>query len=189
MPPPPPPPPAAPRPGTASDGDNGNADDADDADDGDEAAGLLTPEGIRTAVTELEKVTSGTAVTQLAIYEEYAIAQAPVKGDKKLYDRFTYRAGSDAAVRDGAGGAITDGTVPVDPGEYDWDTVPGLLGRAERPLGVEKPTMRYVLVSPGSTVFDSGPSMNVHLTDDYGGAYLKATPEGEVVATCPRENG
>ncbi|PJE97410.1 serine/threonine protein kinase [Streptomyces carminius] len=187
---------AAPSPSTTSGGSPAgepvNADDAgdnDDAGNGDEAADLLTPEGIRTAVAELEKVMGGTTVTQLAIYEEYAIAQAPVKGDKKLYDRFTYRAGSDAAVHDGAGGTITDGTVPVDLGEYDWDAVPGLLRRAERTLGVEKPTMRYVLVSPASTVFDTGPSMNVYLTDDYGGAYLKATPEGEVVATYPRENG
>ncbi|MFG3254300.1 serine/threonine-protein kinase [Streptomyces sp. NPDC048172] len=147
---------------------------------------LLTPTAIRTAVRKLKPVMGGTRVTGFTVHEEHVSAEALVKGSTKRYDRFSYR-GGDVATREGPGGTVMSGNTPVDLRTYDWDAVPKLLKRAERELGVAKPTSRYLVVTPPSKTFDTGPSMSLYLSDDYGSGYLKATPRGEVIDTYPRE--
>ncbi|MEU8651974.1 serine/threonine-protein kinase [Streptomyces sp. NPDC048737] len=149
---------------------------------------LLSADGLRGAVAKLTDATGGSKVTSLVVYEEYAIATAPVPGRPKLYDRYMYR-GADVAVKFGPGGTITDGSVPVDLDDVTWDAVPALLTKAARTLGVSDPTSRYLIVNPASTLFDSDPNLSVYLSDEYGSAYLKADLRGRVVETHPRDDG
>ncbi|MEH0548781.1 serine/threonine-protein kinase [Streptomyces sp. B21-105] len=176
----------------ASDASGAASDDASGAAAGDASGGqkvdLLSGNGVKNVVAKLSAATGGAKVTKLAVYEEYAIAEVSVKGRPKLYDRYMYR-GGDVAVKDGPGGTVMNGAVPVDLDVYDWDAVPALLARAAKTLGVPQPTSRYLLVDPGSTVFDTGPSMSVYLSDDYGSAYLRADVKGRVIATYPRDDG
>ncbi|MEV0262862.1 serine/threonine-protein kinase [Streptomyces sp. NPDC050617] len=151
-----------------------------------EGPDLLTPDGIRTAIRKLKPVMGGTKVTRLIVYPEHVSAEALVKGSEKRYDRFGYR-GGDVAVREGAGGTITNGDVPADLSSFDWKALPELLRRAQRELGVDRPTSRYLVVTPASTVFGNSPSMSVYLSDAYGSGYLKADRDGKVIATYPRE--
>lgn len=149
---------------------------------------LLTGDGLERAVTKLTEAMGGSKVTSLVVYGEYAIADAPVAGHPKLYDRYMYR-GGDVAVKDGPGGTVMSGAVPVDLRIYDWDAVSALLARAGRTLGVPRPTSRYLVVNPASTVFDTDPTMSVYLSDDYGSAYLRADVKGRVIETHPRDDG
>lgn len=149
---------------------------------------LLAGDGVERTVAKLTAAMGGSKVTSLAVYEEYAIAEAPVDGRPKLYDRYTYR-GGDVAVKDGPGGTVMTGTLPVDLRLYDWDAVSALLARAGRTLGVPQPTSRYLLINPASKVFGTEPTMSVYLSDDYGSAYLKADVHGRVIATYPRDDG
>ncbi|MEU0059372.1 serine/threonine-protein kinase [Streptomyces sp. NPDC006334] len=160
--------------------------DATDDDDGD--VHLLTAGGLRTTMAKLTDAMGGGKVTGLIVYDEYALADAPVKGRPKLYDRYTYR-GGDVAVKDGPGGTVMDGDIPVDLAAFDWNAVAALLAGAGRTLHVPQPVNRYLLVDPGSTVFGSDPTVNVYLSDDYGSAYLKADVHGKVIETHPREDG
>ncbi|MFD9003606.1 serine/threonine-protein kinase [Streptomyces sp. NPDC059582] len=153
--------------------------------DAKETTSLLTPAGIRRTVAKLEAVSGDTKVTRFVLYEEYAIAEAPVAGHPELYDRYSYR-GGDVAVKDGPGGTVTSGMVPVDLDAFEWDTVPALLRKAHDTLNVPSPTSRYLIVSPVSSVSDTEPTMSVYLSDDYGGGYIKANVHGEVIATYPR---
>ncbi|MEU5336678.1 serine/threonine-protein kinase [Streptomyces asoensis] len=149
---------------------------------------LLTADGIEATVAKLTAAMGGSKVTNLVIYGEYAIADAPVAGHPKLYDRYMYR-GGDVAVKEGPGGSVMNGVVPVDLDLYDWDAVPALLTRAAKSLGVPEPTSRYLVINPPSTVFDSGPTMSVYLSDDYGSAYLQADVHAKVIRTYPRDDG
>lgn len=149
---------------------------------------LLSGDGLKTAVAKLTAAMGGTKVTSLVVYGEYAIADAPVKGHPKLYDRYVYR-GGDVAVKDGPGGTVMSGAVPVDLDLYDWDAVPALLTRADETLGVPTPTSRYLTINAASTVFHSDPSMSVYLSDDYGSAYLQADVHGQVIKSYPRDDG
>ncbi|MFE0177720.1 serine/threonine-protein kinase [Streptomyces sp. NPDC059002] len=149
---------------------------------------LLTPDGIRTAVRELKPLMGGGKVTGFVVYPEHVSAQALVKGSTKRYDRFAYR-GGDGATRDGAGGTVMSGTVPVDLAGFDWDAVPALVRRADKELGIKHPTGRYLVVNTASTVFESQrPGMSVYVSDDYGSAYLKADTKGKVIAAYPRSD-
>ncbi|QJT05940.1 protein kinase [Streptomyces asoensis] len=153
-----------------------------------EKVDLLSEKGLKTAVAKLTAAMGGTKVTSLVVYGEYAIADAPVAGHPKLYDRYMYR-GGDVAVKDGPGGTVMTGAIPVDLDVYDWDAVPALLARATEVLGVAEPTSRYLVINPGSTIFDSGPTMSVYLSDDYGSAYLRADVRARVIETHPRDDG
>ncbi|MFF6803220.1 protein kinase [Streptomyces sp. NPDC012616] len=177
---------AASGPSGATSGDASGAASGDAADP--QKVDLLSGDGVKNVVAKLSAATGGAKVTSLAVYEEYAIADVCVKGHPKLYDRYMYR-GGDVAVKDGPGGTVMNGAVPVDLDVYDWDKVPGLLARAAKSLGVPRPTSRYLLVDPGSTVFDTGPSMSVYLSDEYGSGYLRADVKGRVIATYPRDDG
>ncbi|MDR6976026.1 hypothetical protein J2X68_002714 [Streptomyces sp. 3330] len=153
-----------------------------------EKVDLLSEKGLKAAVAELTAAMGGSKVTSLVVYGEYAIADAPVAGHPKLYDRYMYR-GGDVAVKDGPGGTVMSGAIPVDLDVYDWGAVPALLARATEVLGVAEPTSRYLVINPGSSVFDSGPTMSVYLSDDYGSAYLRADVRARVIETHPRDDG
>ncbi|MGW9439129.1 protein kinase domain-containing protein [Streptomyces sp. NPDC055607] len=150
-------------------------------------ADLLTPAGVRAAVAAVEEASGGAKVSRFVVYPEYAIAEAMVKGSTKRYDQYMYR-GGDVAVRQGPGGTVFPGSVPVDLDSFAWDALPTLLKRAEKELGVKDPTSRYLVVSPASTLTNSDAGMSVYLSGAYGSAYLAADAKGRVTATYPLED-
>ncbi|MEV8391552.1 MULTISPECIES: serine/threonine-protein kinase [unclassified Streptomyces] len=148
---------------------------------------LLSPSAIRSVIAGLKPVMGGTDVNRFVVYDDYASAEAPVPDDKRLYDTFQYRDGE--ATRQGAGGTLIAGRRTVDLTSFDWDALPGLLRTAEKDLGVDKPTNRYVIVDPAWVFADDQPVLLVYVMDDYGAAYLAASRSGKVLDTVPREGG
>ncbi|WP_079044989.1 MULTISPECIES: serine/threonine-protein kinase [unclassified Streptomyces] len=147
---------------------------------------LLTPAGVRAAIASVKAASGGTKVTGFVVYPEYAVSESLVKGSTKRYDRYVYR-GEDAAVRQGSGTAFP-GTVPADLVAFNWDALPALLQRADKDLGVDKPTSRYVVVVPASTLAGTDAGITVYLSDAYGSAYLKADAKGRVTESHPRND-
>jgi hypothetical protein len=136
---------------------------------------LLTPAGAREAVAALSKVMGGSKVAELDIYPDHAAATAPTPAVKNGFDDFEYRDG--VAARDGADG--TSDRAVLDLNAVNWNALPALWKRAEKELGVDKPTLRYLVVE--TDIIDGTASMNFYLSDDYGGAYLKADLNGRVL--------
>ncbi|MFE9747101.1 serine/threonine-protein kinase [Saccharothrix saharensis] len=143
---------------------------------------LLTPAGARTAVAALVEAMGGTKVSDLTLWSDHASAVAPTAAIAHGFDDFEYRAGK--ATRKGPDGVDADRAV-LDLNQVNWDALPALFERANAELGVPQPTMRYVIVD--SDIIDKTPSLRVYLADDYGGAYLQATLQGEVQKTYPRD--
>ncbi|MFH8837961.1 serine/threonine-protein kinase [Streptomyces sp. NPDC017868] len=152
-----------------------------------EKPNLLTAEGIRTAVAAVKAASGGAKVTGFVVYADYAVAESLVKGSTQRYDRYVYR-GGDVAVREGPGGTAFPGTVPADLDAFAWDALPALMKRADRELGVDEPTSRYLVLTPGSTFLGSKAraGLSVYLSDTYGVAYLTADAKGRVTAAYPR---
>jgi hypothetical protein len=144
-------------------------------------ADLLTPAGARQVVDALSKVMGGSKVSEFTLYFDRASATAPVTTVANGFDDFAYRDG--AAVREGPDGVDADRAV-LDLDEVNWDALPALWDRAATELGVDKPTMRYVVVD--TDIIDGKPSMRLYLSDDYGGAYVEANLAGEVIELVPR---
>ncbi|HEV7651026.1 MAG TPA: serine/threonine-protein kinase [Actinophytocola sp.] len=143
---------------------------------------LLTPAGARKAVSSLSKVMGGSKVSDLDLYPDHASATAPAKAVKDGFDNFEYRNGT--ATREGPDTVDTDRAV-LDLDKVNWDALPGLWKRAEKDLGIDKPTLRYVVVD--TDIIDGTPSLKLYLADDYGGAYLLANLAGKVIELFPRE--
>ncbi|MGH3763145.1 protein kinase domain-containing protein [Actinophytocola sp.] len=151
------------------------------ATDGTAQEDLLTPRGARAAVAALTKEMGGSKVSELDIYADHASATAPTKAVKNGFDSFTYRGGT--VTRDGPDGVDEDRAV-LDLKAVNWDALPALWKRAEKELGVDKPTARYLAVE--TDIIDGTASMSFYLADDYGGAYLKANLNGEVIELYAR---
>ncbi|MGW1150280.1 protein kinase domain-containing protein [Streptomyces rubiginosohelvolus] len=164
---------------------------ADGSDDQDvpeaEAANLLTPDGARTAVEALKPLMGGTKVTDFTLYGEHASAEAPLKSNAALYDRFSYRDGR--AKNDDMGGTLMSGSTTVDLDSVDWDALPALLKTAEKTLNVEDPESSYVIVDPSSPFHDDRPVLRVYVSDAHGGAFLTAELDGRVIEKNPRPKG
>ncbi|MGW3330949.1 protein kinase domain-containing protein [Streptomyces rubiginosohelvolus] len=164
---------------------------ADGSDDQDvpeaEAANLLTPDGARTAIEALKPLMGGTKVTDFTLYGEHASAEAPLKSNAALYDRFSYRDGR--AKNDDMGGTLMSGSTTVDLGSVDWDALPALLKTAEKTLNVDDPESSYVIVDPSSPFHDDRPVLRVYVSDAHGGAFLTAELDGRVIEKNPRPKG
>ncbi|MFJ7199033.1 MULTISPECIES: protein kinase [unclassified Streptomyces] len=145
---------------------------------------LLTPSAARSVIAELKPVMGGTRVTSFTLYDVHASAEAPVAKNKALYDVFTYRDGK--ATRDRAGGTLMSGARSVDLEKFNWDALPGLIRRADKELGVAEPTTHYVDIDPASPFDDYQPTLSVYVSDEYGGAYLRADINGKVLKKYPR---
>ncbi|HVK25821.1 MAG TPA: serine/threonine protein kinase, partial [Actinokineospora sp.] len=143
---------------------------------------LITPAGARKAVAALTEVMGGTKVSDLVLYQKFAIATAPTAAVKNGFDDFEYRNG--VAKRTGPDGVDADQTV-LDLTKVNWDALTALWERANKELNVPKPTMRYVILD--TDLIDGTPSMRLYLTDDYGAAYLAATLDGKVTKVYARE--
>lgn len=160
----------------------------DDGDDGAEApADLLTPHGARQAIAALKPLMGGTKVTDFTLYGEHASAQAPLKSNSRLYDRFSYRNGQ--AKNDDMGGTLMSGDKAVDLDSVDWDALPALLRTARTSLNIQEPESSYVILDPSSPFHDDRPVLRVYVSDTYGGAFLTAELDGRVIEKNPRAKG
>ncbi|MFD8059765.1 protein kinase [Streptomyces cyaneofuscatus] len=161
---------------------------SDDGDDGvDAPADLLTPQGARQAIAALKPLMGGTKVTDFTLYGEHASAQAQLKSNSRLYDRFSYRDGQ--AKNDDMGGTLMSGDKAVDLNAVDWDALPALLRTARTSLNIPEPESSYVIVDPSSPFHGDRPVLRVYVSDSYGGAFLTAELDGRVIEKNPREKG
>ncbi|WP_436497167.1 serine/threonine-protein kinase [Actinokineospora sp. HUAS TT18] len=143
---------------------------------------LITPAGARQAVAALSEAMGGTKVSELVLYQEFARATAPTTAIKNGFDDFEFRNGT--AKRTGADGVDADRAV-LDLTKVNWDALPALWDRANKELNVPKPTMRYIIIA--TDIIDGDASLRLYLTDDYGGAYLSATLDGQVIKLYARD--
>jgi hypothetical protein len=148
------------------------------------AGKLLTPSRIKTVIAAMEEAAGGTEFTKFVVYDEYAIAEAPVRGKKNVYDTYTYRGGQ---VTRATGSTLEPGQARVKLSAFAWDTLPALERTAEKRLGIAEPTSRYLVVEPGWVFADGKPVLLVYLSDAYGGAYLAADVTGKVLTVMPRD--
>ncbi|WP_306362174.1 serine/threonine-protein kinase [Nocardia sp. CC227C] len=148
---------------------------------------LLTPDGIRQAISAFEQAGGGQEFTDATFYPTYASTGVLLDDGSRRYDAYTYRDGT--ASRQGPGGTLTGTETTVRLSSINWDILPDLLRAADEQLGVPDPTSRYLIVDPAWTFNDDRPTIMVYLSDDYGGsAYLAADLDGSIVKVYPREN-
>ncbi|MGY0465919.1 protein kinase domain-containing protein [Kitasatospora sp. cg17-2] len=144
------------------------------------AKDLLTPDGVRTVVAAITAQSGTTKVKQLAVYPEYASAQVPT-ADGRGYDWYDYRNGN---IAKRPGGSMAKEKT-VDLAQYDWDTVPALLKKANETLNVPNPTSRYLLIDMWS---DGYQCIRVYLSNEYhNSGYLLADSKGTVRRTLPAD--
>ncbi|MFD8615889.1 protein kinase [Streptomyces sp. DSS69] len=148
---------------------------------------LLTPDGARQAIAALKPLMGGTKVTDFTLHDKHASAQAPLKSNSRLYDRFTYRDGQ--AKNNDMGGTLMSGDKPVDLDSVNWDALPALLRTARKTLNIPEPESSYVIVDPSSPFHGDRPVLRVYVSDKYGGAFLTAELDGKVIEKNPREKG
>jgi hypothetical protein len=143
--------------------------------------GLLTPRGVRTAISGLRGVIGGTKFKTLVVYPTLAAAQAPTKTDRTVYDNYAYRDGTASDVS--PGGALSSGDVLFDPAVFGWDALPGLIRTADTRLGVAHPAKHYIVVL--GDFLGTSPALLVYVGDNYRTAYLAADTRGDVVRMYP----
>jgi serine/threonine protein kinase len=145
------------------------------------AEDLLTPAGARKVVSALSEVMGGSKVSDFTLYSDSATATAPAKAVKNGFDDFRYSNGT--ATRERPDTVDADRAV-LDLDTVNWDALPALWERANKELGVDQPTMRYVIVD--TDIIDGTPSLKLYVTDDYGAGYLAADLAGNVTDLYPR---
>ncbi|MER7695271.1 protein kinase [Streptomyces sp. NPDC096095] len=156
--------------------------------DGPEVPGsLLTPKGARAVIKALTPLMGGTKVTGFTLFDEHASAEAPLKSNSALYDRFSYREGRPR--NDETGGTLMPRDTTVDLDSVDWDALPALLKTAEKTLNIPEPESRYVILDPSSPFHDDRPVLRVYVSDSHGGAHLTAELDGRVIEKSPRPKG
>ncbi|WP_433433470.1 protein kinase domain-containing protein [Nonomuraea sp. CA-141351] len=144
---------------------------------------LHTPAGMRAMIAKIESAVGGTKVVKLTVYPTYASIEAPLERDKELYDRYDYRYGE--VVRSGTGGSVNTPVVDLD--QYNWDALPALFRKADKDLGVPKPTTRYVIADPDYAFASPHQVLLVYVSDGYRSGYLVADLKGKVVRTYPSD--
>ncbi|MFG2191857.1 serine/threonine-protein kinase [Streptomyces sp. NPDC048639] len=144
---------------------------------------LLTPSGMRDAVKAFRSASGRPDVVDLTVYPEYAMASIPSKSRSRVYDEYQFR--EEVATRTGPGSTLDSDDVTVDLRKIDWDVLPKLMKKAEKELGVAKPTNRYIIVD--TDIISHVASLRIYLTDDYGAAFLTADLKGRVESMHPRD--
>ncbi len=149
------------------------------------AGGMLTPDGIRTAIKAFEKETGRDRYGDFSVYPDYVSAQLMVEGSDTKYDTYTYRPGR--GVEKGIiKGTLVGGEQPVSLDDFNWDKVPALLKEAEKKLNVPDPENRYLLVRQPNDIFHTPAGMAVYLSDEYNqSGYLETDTDGKVTRVYP----
>ncbi|MEU6725813.1 serine/threonine-protein kinase [Nonomuraea wenchangensis] len=140
---------------------------------------LLTPDGMRAMIARLKPAIGGSKAVELTVYPTYAVIEAPNKEDPEVSERYDYRAG-EVTLSPGFGREIDGPTVDLD--KYAWNALPALLRKADKDLGVAKPTSRYLIVGPDSLSASTRPILRVYVSDDHQrSGYLVADLKGKVL--------
>ncbi|GCD93568.1 serine/threonine-protein kinase [Embleya hyalina] len=143
---------------------------------------LMTPAGIRGVIESMKPVIGGTKVKSMSIHDSFASVDAPVPGNARLQDRYSYRDGK--TTKDTGFGRTGDDEKTIDLTKVNWDALPALFAKADKELGITTPKTRYVIVDLG--LVDRVPSLKVYVGDDYGSGYLRADLDGKVLKMYPR---
>lgn len=153
-----------------------------------ETGGMLTPDGIRTAIKAFEKETDRDMFGDFSVYPDYVSAQLMVEGSDTRYDTYTYRPGQ--GVEKGIiKGTSPHGEQPVSLDDFNWDKVPALLKEAAKKLNVTDPENRYLLVRQPNDIFGTPAGIAVYLSDEYNrSGYLEADTDGKVTRVMPAED-
>ncbi|MFG2123722.1 protein kinase [Streptomyces sp. NPDC048710] len=148
---------------------------------------MLTPAGIRSAISAFKQQTGRTRFGSFVVYPEYVSADLMVKGSDIKKDSYTYRPGQ--GVQKGIiSDTLSGGEKPVSLDDFDWDKVPALLAEAERKLKVDHVTTRYLTVILPGNAFGDPAGMSVYLTNAYGQTgYLQANTQGKVTKMMPND--
>lgn len=146
---------------------------------------LLTPDGVRTAISAFKEKTGRSRFASLTVYPGYVSADLMVKGSATNYDSYTYRPGEE--IEKGIiSGSLTGGKTSVGLDDFDWDKIPSLLAEGQRKLNVDDVDSRYLLLNLPDTTFDSPVGMSVYLSNSHGqSGYLQANPQGKVLKVMP----
>ncbi|MFF4575949.1 protein kinase [Streptomyces sp. NPDC001410] len=149
---------------------------------------MLTPAGIRTAISAFKQQTGRTRFGSFVVYPEYVSADLMVKGSDTKKDSYTYRPGQ--GVQKGIiSDTLSGEEKPVSLDDFDWDKVPALLAEAERKLKVDHVTTRYLTVILPGNAFGDPAGMSVYLTNAYGQTgYLQANTQGKVTSVMPNQD-
>ena len=133
---------------------------------------------MNTCISALEKAMGTTKVVELDIYSDHAEAEAPVASDPSEYNDYEYIHG---AVSSSPGGTVDQALVDI--GSAHWDAVPALFAQADSVLKVPNPNLHYVILD--ADLISGVPEILVYLANDYGGGYIHADLQGNVVETYP----
>ncbi|MFE5330984.1 protein kinase [Embleya sp. NPDC056575] len=143
---------------------------------------LMTPAGVRRVIDSMKPVIGGTRVKSINLYDDYASIEAPVPGNARLQDRYSYRKGE--TTKDTGSGRTDRDDKTIDLTKVNWDALPALMAKAEKELGVTTPKNRHVNVDLG--LIDRVATLKVYVSDDYGSGYLRADLDGKVLKMYPR---
>ncbi|TDB93957.1 hypothetical protein E1267_43125 [Nonomuraea longispora] len=117
----------------------------------------------------------------MVLYPDYASVDVPVKDDPEIYDSFSYRDGEIS--KSTIGGKVRGPT--ADLSRYDWDALPRLLRKANKDLGVPRPTSKHVIVDPDYGFDGIRQALLVYASDGIRSGYLVASPKGKVLRMFP----
>ncbi len=139
----------------------------------------------RQVVDDLVAVAGGTQFTELVMYREYVVSEAPTTPGAPTTDQYNWRDGE--ATREGAA------TIQPDPAELpdelfdvttvDWSLVEPLVAQLPELTGIADPQGAGVLVRRATDVNVTTPvEFHLSLSDDYYDAYLTADATGAIVS-------
>lgn len=136
---------------------------------------LIDPANIRTAIEAFKQQAGTTTFVNMRVYDEYVLADIPTAPGARTVDSWQYRGG--VAKRTGPSGTVKSGEPLMDMAALDWDALPALMAEATKELGVDKPSSRYLNVSPWMDT----PAVRPYLNDEYGqGGYVLAGTDFKV---------
>lgn len=143
----------------------------------------MTPAGVRQFLRAYEAEFGTREAFEAGFYPDRVGAQVPVRGSRPRMERWswdgTWRQDTEASAVRGRGGGT------VDLGAIDVRRLFANIATARTTLRVDDGDVSHVLVHRW---FGDGPSVDIHVANDYGeSGYLKTTPAGDVVRSHPYE--
>lgn len=146
---------------------------------------VFSPAQTQRVVDDLAAVAGGTQFTELVMYREYVVSEAPTTPGAPTTDQYNWRDGE--ATREGAATIQPDpGALPdqlFDVTTVDWSLVEPLVAQLPALTGIADPHGAMVLVRRATDVNVTTPvEFHLSLSDDYYDAYLTADATGQVVS-------
>lgn len=142
----------------------------------------MTPAEVRRFVRAYERQFGTLDVYEVALYPTRVGVQAPVRGSRPRFERWTWegawRQDTEASAVIGPGGII-------DLGGVDVRRLFANIATAKKTLGVQRGKLTHVLVNDWSEV----PTVNIYIGNSFNeSGYLKTTLSGEVLRRFPYDS-